>query len=562
MTRRLRALSGVVLFAYVTTHLLNHALGLVSIAAMESGRAWFLVLWRNPLGTVLLYGALLTHVTLALVRLYGRRHLRMPAWEATQTALGLAIPVLLVPHIVGTRIAAVAFGVPDTYTRVLTVLWALSSANAGRQLLVITLAWVHGCVGLHYWLRLRRWYARAAAPALGVAVLVPVLAGLGFAEAGRQATALARDPARRQAMLWDGRAPLVDAEHATLVAIERGLLTVFPLGLGGVAAARAIRAAVQRRRGTIRLTYSGDRVIGVPLGFTVLEASRLARIPHAAVCGGRGRCSTCRVRVGGPAQVIPPPSEDEARLLRRLGLPHDVRLACQLRPTGDIAVMPLLPATATAADGRGASAPGGREQEVTVVFADLRGFTSVAEHRLPYDVVFLLNRYFEAVGGAIVRAGGLANQFTGDGVMALFGVDGDATDGARAAFQGAREIVRAVDALSRSLADDLPEPLRVGVGVHIGPAVVGTMGYGPSVCLTAVGDTVHVASRLEQLTKDHDCQLIVSDAVAARAGIDLGRFPAQDITLRNRRDPLTVRIVTDVEALPLDGDHSRERVGC
>jgi len=551
VARRLRAASGVVLFAYVLTHLLNHALGLVSIAAMEAGRTWFLALWRNPLGTVLLYGALLTHVTLALRHLYRRQHLRMPAWEATQTALGLAIPVLIAPHIIGTRIEAALFGVHDTYARLLTILWVLSSANAGRQLLVIALAWVHGCIGLHYWLRLRPWYGRVAAPALGVAVLVPVLAGLGFMEAGREATALARDPARRATLLWDGGAPLSDAERATLTGLERGLIAVFVLALGGVATARAARASVQRRRGTIRLTYPGNRLVSVPPGFSVLEASRQARIPHAAVCGGRGRCSTCRVRVVGPASAAPPPSEDEARLLRRLALPPDVRLACQLRPSGDIAVTPLLPATAAASDAYAGAVQRGREQEITVVFADLRRFTSVAEHRLPYDVVFLLNRYFEAVGGAIARAGGLANQFTGDGVMALFGVNGDPTDGSRPALIGAREIVRAVHALGQSLANDLPEPLRIGIGVHVGPAVVGTMGYAPSLYLTAVGDTVHVASRLEELTKEHDCQLIVSDAVAARAGIDLTGFPARDITLRNRRDPLKVRIVSDVEALPL-----------
>src|SRR2546421_271493 len=109
--RRVRLWSGLVLFAYVTTHLANHSLGLVSLDAMEAGRVYFLALWRNPLISLLLYGSLITHVVLAFWALYERRTLRMPLWEAAQLALGLAIPPLLVTHIVGTRIAWQVYGV-------------------------------------------------------------------------------------------------------------------------------------------------------------------------------------------------------------------------------------------------------------------------------------------------------------------------------------------------------------------------------------------------------------------------------------------------------------------
>src|SRR5262249_41423293 len=152
-------------------------------------------------------------------------------------------------------------------------------------------------------------------------------------------------------------------------------------------AARAAREYSTRRRATIRLSYPDGRHAQVPFGWTVLEASRAAGIPHASVCGGRGRCSTCRIRVAGDPAALPPPSPQEQRVLQRIGAPPTVRLACQLRPDRDLAVTPLL----DVATGAGAAlAPersrNGEEREIAVLFADLRGFTRFAERKLPYDV--------------------------------------------------------------------------------------------------------------------------------------------------------------------------------
>jgi adenylate cyclase len=241
---------------------------------------------------------------------------------------------------------------------------------------------------------------------------------------------------------------------------------------------------------------------------------------------------------------------EERRVLERVGMPPNVRLACQIRPQQDMAVVPLLPATASAHDGFARPAHmAGQEREIAVLFADLRRFTQLAEHRLPYDLVFFLNRYGEAVGKAIERAGGVPNQFTGDGVMALFGIDTEPDDGARRALVAAAEIVRSVDHLSQVLAEELEEPLRVGVGIHTGPTIVGQMGYGAGVYLTAVGDTVHVASRLQELTKQYDCQLVLSEQVAVRAGVDISRFVRHELTVRNRSAPIVVYVIDDIDTL-------------
>jgi adenylate cyclase len=160
-------------------------------------------------------------------------------------------------------------------------------------------------------------------------------------------------------------------------------------------------------------------------------------------------------------------------------------------------------------------------------------------------VVFILNRYFEAVGGAVAQAGGIANQYTGDGVMALFGVDTDPETACRQAVLAAGAMIERVEALSRVLSGELETPLRIGIGIHAGPVVVGEMGYAGTRYLTAVGDTVNTASRLEASTKDHGCELVISEEAVTLAGIAAADCPHHELMLRNRNAPLRVVVVND-----------------
>jgi len=111
-------------------------------------------------------------------------------------------------------------------------------------------------------------------------------------------------------------------------------------------------------------------------------------------------------------------------------------------------------------------------------------------------------------------------------------------------------MARALDELNRTLADEGGETLRFGIGVHAGPVIVGEMGYGRATSLTAIGDAVNTASRLEELTKTYGCQLVVSEYVATRAGIDLSAFPSHEVTVRGRDDALAIRAVADARDLP------------
>jgi adenylate cyclase len=547
--RRLRLITGLVLLTYLTTHFLNHALGLVSLEAMETGRTWFVALWRNPLATLALYGSLATHLALAFYSLYKRQHLRMPRWEAFQLVFGLLIPPLLVAHVIGTRLAHEWVGVNDSYTLIVLTLWVANPASGLNQAIVLAIAWTHGCIGLHFWLRLRSWYPRLLPLFFGFALLLPLLALLGFAEAGREISELiARDPSLFNRILFDANVP-DSQERQFLALVQNRIREGFAATLALVLLARAVRHAYQRRN-RVRITYPDGRVVAVPQGFSVLEASRLAAIPHASVCGGRGRCSTCRVRVASGLGSLPPPDPAEVRVLKRVGVSPNVRLACQLRPTTDLSVTPLLPANAQASDGFAEpSYLAGQERNIAVLFADLRSFTGIAEHRLPYDLVFILNSYFETLGTAITSAGGTIDKFIGDGVMALFGVESGPERGCREALMAANQIVTGVDKLSVLLAEELGEPLRVGIGIHCGPAVVGRMGYGEVVHLTAIGDTVNVASRLQDLCKEYSCQLVISQQVAREAELDVSSLRRDELSVRNRREALTIYIVNDPQTL-------------
>jgi len=547
--RPVRLWCGLILFTYLVTHFSNHALGLVSLKTMEAGRIWFLALWRNPIGETALFGALLAHWLLGLWLIYRRRTLRMPAWEALQIVFGLAVPPLLAYHLAGTRLANALYGTEDLYARTILGMVQDPWQNA-RTSSMFLIAWIHGCIGLHFWLRLRPWYPSLFPIVLIGFVLLPVLGALGVSMGAREVAAMvAQDPGFAKRLLAETHSP-VGSQRAQLTDIRDAVFWTTWALLALTLAARGLRDLILRSS-RVRVRYFDGTEVLIHPGWSVLDASRHAGIPHASVCGGRGRCSTCRIRVAGDPDLLPRPKPLERRVLERIGAPPNVRLACQLRPQNDVMVTPLLPPSVRAhsAHASPGSRSGGHEREIAVLFADLRGFTTIAEKKLPYDVVFILNRYFEAVGSAVALAGGIANQYTGDGVMALFGVEDEPGIACRKALVAAGAMVNRVTELGRALSGELESPFRIGIGIHTGSVVVGEMGYGETRYLTAVGDTVNTASRLEGLTKDHDCELVVSELVLARAGLDPGDYRRAELAIRNRDAPLRVILIEDAQKL-------------
>ncbi|MBJ3775228.1 2Fe-2S iron-sulfur cluster-binding protein [Acuticoccus mangrovi] len=513
---RMRLVSGLILFAYATCHLVNHAFGLGTLAALQKATAVLLGPWQTSIGTAALYGAFVVHIGLGLRSIWRRRHLRIPPGEVWQMALGLSIPLFLIKHVTGTFLANVA-GLEVGYPKVLYAMFVSSPDQLlPQQMTLLVIVWVHGIIGLHMWLRGRNGYRRWLPLFSVFAVLVPVLALVGVSNAGWTVELMtATDPALR--------ADLGPAEPGTARAAAEAWvgsvdfwattgyagLVVLLLGL------RFGREWYARRFHGVAITYPGQRRVVIPAGFTVLEASRWGGVAHAAVCGGRGRCSTCRVRILSGLRNAPPPGPTEAATLRRIAAAPEVRLACQLRPTGAMRVVPLAPAGESLPRGTLGGGPvddGGREMLVTAVAVDMRDSTGLTAARLPYDAFYIVDRFIAAVADAIQRDGGEITGIAGDGVMSLFGIGGDAEAGARDAIAAARHIIANVERLNRELAGELSAPLRFGIGVHSGHSIVGMLGPLGQRTFQFLGDTGNIASRLEGLTKVDGTVVALSEA--------------------------------------------------
>jgi len=533
----LRLASALVMLSFVICHLTAHAFLLVSLETAGKVLDFLMFPWRTLAGTVLLTAAFVIHFSNALWSIYIRRSLRLIRWEWAQLLLGLCIPALLISHIVSARIAASVFDVTTYYSTVFIVQWLMFPWLAVVQVLAVLTVWTHACIGIHFWLRTKPWYPSLRVWFFGFALLLPALALAGYVTGGNQILREAKTPDFVSSALEDSN--LTDETMAGIRRIERtGWGIYFGLLLLPFAA-RGIRAWYHRRSRPPMLAHASGRSVPILPGATVLETLRENGIAHASVCGGRARCTTCRILVTKGLDRLPAASGLEAIALERIGGTPGMRLACQVRPVADIAVMPLLAADASAIDGTVRGGLEGRERPITVVFVDMRGSTTLGEAKLPYDVLFILNQFFHEMTKALVATNGHYSQFTGDGLMALYGLyEDDPTRGAADALRGAREMLAAVDQLNYRLRNDLKEPLRIGIGIHYGEAIVGAMGPPRSQIITAIGDTVNTCARLESLTKEFNCVMIVSRPAAEAGGLDITGCDLRQAPVKGRMEPV------------------------
>jgi len=548
--RQVRLITGLVMFAYIFSHFFNHALGVISYDAMEAWLWYHTAFWRESLVNDTLYIAAVIHFSLGLWALYQRRHFRYTGAELIQLLLGLSIPLWLADHLGAQRLTGALFDTPPfNYATPLFAYWVTAPYNIAIQFISLTVAWTHACIGLYFWLRMKSFFDWAAPYLLAVAILLPTLAMVGAHHGGREVAQLSEDAEWRKENLKGVTAPQARV-------IKNIVLVYFPLGYAAaialVFAARGVRSLRERRGGLIAISFP-DRQVRVPKGVSVLEACLRYSIPHASVCGGRARCSTCRIRVLGDVAALPPPSGREAHVLDRVGVAANpsIRLACQLRPDSDIGVIPILPSSMNAdllRKGRRMNI--GKEHYVVSMFVDMRGSTRLAEERLPFDVVFLINRFLAAVSQAALDTGGQPNQFIGDGTLALFGLETSPATACRQALHAAAKVAANVKQMNRQLKADLREPVRFGIGIHGGEVIVGDIGFKDHTVFTALGDPVNVAARLQDLTKSLNCAAVISKDVCDVAGIPADALERTEVVIRGRDEPMIVCKVDDPAMLP------------
>ena len=304
--------------------------------------------------------------------------------------------------------------------------------------------------------------------------------------------------------------------------------------------------------------------LSIEEGETILEASLRAGIPHAHACGGRAHCSTCRIWILEGLEHCSERSELEHAIAGPLRFGPEVRLACQTKVSGDLKLRRLvLDETDIEITSQLAKPHLGRCGEVrtiAVLFCDIRDFTSLSQQFSPYDLMFTLNRYFFQMADVIERNGGQVQKFIGDAVMAIFGMD-DTPDAPLHSIKAATDMLDAADRMKPYMKAMYDKDFAIGIGLHYGEAVIGTLGGGREERLTAIGETVNVANRIESANKEAGTRLLISEALHRQVEnqVEVSDFIRVRLRGTNERMSLyeVIRLTPQAEAR-LSAQDSRE----
>jgi adenylate cyclase len=531
--RTLRLASGLVLFAYITMHLANHALGLISLDAAEAGLKIALMVWHSWPGTVLLYGAFVFHFFNALWAVYEMRTFRMPPAELLRIVLGFWLPIALIGHVAATRIAFELFNQSSTYSLVIGNLWA--SGLPGWQMGLLAPGWIHGCLGLHFAFNRKLFYIRLRYVLFATALLLPVLSAVGFLMMGRELTAATL----RDQVPIDYYNSATILQRAAILHWRDSLMAIYMIMVAVTFCVRTGRNIAERGRGLlISISYPG-RSVRVPRGWTVLEASRAFRIPHASMCGGKARCSTCRIRVIEGSDACPPARLNEIATLQQIRASSDVRLACQLRPKGDVTVVPLVVGERIQAGSRGMQYSDDRD--VVVLLCNFSKTSVPSEAQMPQDALYIQSNYLIDVCKVIQTASGVLISVQPDSILALFGLHHGLKQAALLSLQAAGDIERTIRDLNEKMVRSWSARIEFVITAHAGHAVIREVDSGPHPIVIAVGEAIEVTSDLHKAAAKSATDtkpFTISETVYAAAGVSpisadkmLREMPASPVPL-------------------------------
>ncbi len=286
----------------------------------------------------------------------------------------------------------------------------------------------------------------------------------------------------------------------------------------------------------IRISYLPDaREVGASAGDTILQAALRAGIRLTHACGSNARCSTCRVAILEGLDNCSPRNEAEQAIAEHLEFKPMIRLACQTQVTGSMSARRLVLddedeelAVESMSDPLAEAA--GEELHVAILFIDIRGFTAFAERLLPYDVIHALNRYYRQVGRIIHRHGGVIDNYMGDGILTIFGL-AETDRAVSRALQAGLEVLEAVEAMKPYFRALHGRSFDIGIGLHYGAVISGTIGWGDYKRRTIVGDAVNFASRVEAANKTVGTNFLISEDAYDRAGheVQVNQCPPWEI---------------------------------
>ncbi|MBW2056647.1 MAG: adenylate/guanylate cyclase domain-containing protein [Deltaproteobacteria bacterium] len=304
------------------------------------------------------------------------------------------------------------------------------------------------------------------------------------------------------------------------------------------------------KRDSFQVEFINEIRLAVPPDQTILEASLRAGIPHYHVCGGRAQCSTCRILVEEGAELLSPPNEAERAVAERMGFPRGVRLACQTRVRGGPVRLHRLLRDETdrrlfvKSGADMASYSLGEQRRLALFFVDIRNFTPFAESHLPYDVIHILNRFFNLVREAVEEKGGRTIEVAGDSLYAVFGMEGELPAGVESAVGAGLGILDRIQRFNDSYVEPLfGQRISVGIGVHVGRVIVGHIGIGVEGALSVIGHPVNVAARIQAATKEVNNDFLVSEAAFRLLRHPPGGVSSTRIDLKGVREPVRVYLL-------------------
>lgn len=249
---------------------------------------------------------------------------------------------------------------------------------------------------------------------------------------------------------------------------------------------------------------------------SLLDISIENQISHLHECGGQGVCTTCRVRIIDGTQNLSPKTESEKASYAARKWDPSIRLACQARPKSHVVMQRLIWSSGEVNQLQKELAPEGKAEErpIAIIFCDLRNFTNLSAQSQNFDIAFMLNKFYTALGEPILMNNGVIYQYIGDKIVGVFGTTGGSAEkNCQDAIRAALGMKYALDMLNRTDLKDLDLKLKSGIGINFGSAYIGHLGHPTHRVFSVIGDPMNVASRIQGETKKTETAILISDSV-------------------------------------------------